>query len=165
VRPARDADVALLPAIERAAAALFPPDRVGDPTETLPEAALRRYLADGLLWVAEDADGVLGFVAADRRDDALHVVEVDVDPRHGRRGIGTALLRRVCSVAAEQGLDAVTLTTFADLPWNGPFYARLGFRELGPGERGEALERLLDEERRAGLTRRIAMRWSAESFE
>jgi hypothetical protein len=24
----------------------------------------------------------------------------------------------------------VTLTTFRDVPWNGPFYAKLGFREL-----------------------------------
>jgi hypothetical protein len=26
--------------------------------------------------------------------------------------------------------SALTLTTFAGIPWNGPYYARLGFRTL-----------------------------------
>ena len=34
------------------------------------------------------------------------------------------------SDARNSGYSAITLTTFRDLPWNGPFYARLGFEEV-----------------------------------
>jgi len=33
----------------------------------------------------------------------------------------------VCEWATSQGYEAVTLTTFRDVPWNSPFYTRLGF--------------------------------------
>jgi hypothetical protein len=39
-----------------------------------------------------------------------------------------------CRWAAARGDDAVTLSTFRDLGWNGPFYERLGFRVLGEVE-------------------------------
>ena len=45
-------------------------------------------------------------------------------------------------------LPAVTLTTFRDVPWNAPFYARLGFRvieALSPG-----LQAIRDHERDIG---------------
>jgi hypothetical protein len=40
------------------------------------------------------------------------------------------LVNAVCDWATAEGLPAVTLTTFRDVAWNGPFYAKLGFREL-----------------------------------
>ena len=55
---------------------------------------------------------------------------------HARRGIGAALLDHVGRWAVSRGLDALTLTTFRDIPWNAPYYHRLGFHEvvdLSPG--------------------------------
>jgi hypothetical protein len=40
------------------------------------------------------------------------------------------LLDRAAADAAAKGLRALTLTTFAEVPWNAPYYARCGFRVL-----------------------------------
>ena len=64
-------------------------------------------------------------------DEALHLEELDVLPGHGRQGIGTRLVRALCDGARGRGIAAVTLCTFRDVPWNAPFYERLGFRILG----------------------------------
>jgi len=55
---------------------------------------------------------------------------LSVRPSSMRRGIGTALVRAVCDWAQAAGQTELTLCTFADVPWNGPFYAGLGFVEL-----------------------------------
>lgn len=48
-------------------------------------------------------------------------------PEHGRRGIGGALVGSVCDWARASGIASVTLTTYREIPWNEPFYRRLGF--------------------------------------
>ena len=163
VRPAMAPDLAHLPEVERAAARLFPPGRIADPDETHPVEELRGYLQEGLLWVGADEVGVMGYVIARELDGALHVYELAVDPRFGRRGIGTALMRRTLQEAARRALPRVTLTTFEDLAWNAPFYRRLGFRVLGVAELTEPLRRLLERERAAGMTRRVAMAYTTGS--
>ena len=87
-----------------------------------------------------------------------HLEQLAVHPDHGRRGIGTALVEAVCAEAAARGFDRVTLRTFADIAWNGPFYARLGFTELVPDPAWMAP--MLQAEARIGLPqagRRVAM--------
>lgn len=44
---------------------------------------------------------------------------------------------------------ALTLTTFCDVPWNAPFYARLGFQRLTWQEAGERLRAILGHEQRS----------------
>jgi GNAT superfamily N-acetyltransferase len=81
-----------------------------------------------------------------------------VVPEHGRQGVGAALLEEVCRVAAARGHPEVTLRTFADVPWNGPFYARHGFIELV--DEPDWMVPLREAEERFGLSRhgrRIAM--------
>ena len=61
--------------------------------------------------------------------------------------------------AAEQGARGVTLRTFADVPWNAPFYARLGFTPV-PEPLPAFLQLLRDREIRMGIDqggRRVAM--------
>jgi hypothetical protein len=55
-----------------------------------------------------------------------------------RRGLGGALVSTVCTWARAQGCPTVTLTTFRDVPWNGPFYQELGFSELNRLTTGSA---------------------------
>jgi GNAT superfamily N-acetyltransferase len=62
--------------------------------------------------------------------DLPHLEEIDVHPLHGRCGVGTALVKAVCAWTCEAGYAQLTLTTFREVPWNRPFYARLGFAEL-----------------------------------
>ena len=94
---------------------------------TVMEAAMRgRHLH-----VARDRKGVpAGFVMTSVREGNLYLDQISVDPGHGRKGIGGALIARVMAEAKDRGLKRVVLSTFRDLPWNGPFYRRHGFREL-----------------------------------
>jgi GNAT superfamily N-acetyltransferase len=100
-----------------------------------------------------------GFACVDIVDGLAHLWQLSVLPSFGRRGIGRALVRAVCDWAGSNGYPAVTLTTFRDVPWNAPFYARLGFRamdELPPG-----LQAIRDHERKIGdddFGPRVAMR-------
>lgn len=91
----------------------------------------------------------VGFAAMEEVDGTAHLEQLAVHPDHGRRGIGRALLEAACGWAAAAGYPTVTLVTFADVAWNGPFYARAGFgpaTELGPG-----LAELRATDRRNGL--------------
>ena len=60
--------------------------------------------------------------------------------------------------ARGMGLVALTLTTFETVPWNGPFYVRLGYQVLPEPPRNSHLGSLLYAERRRDLTGRCAMR-------
>jgi GNAT superfamily N-acetyltransferase len=81
----------------------------------------------------------VGFACVDIVDDVAHLWQLSVHPSHGRQGIGRALVQAVCEWAVCNGYPAVTLTTFRNVPWNAPFYRRLGFRvlhDLPPGLNG-----------------------------
>ena len=94
--------------------------------DTFADAA--RY---GRLWVALAGDVPVGFALVKMLgDDLPHLDEVDVEPAHGRRGLGTALVQAVCEWATASGFSMLTLTTFRGVPWNLPFYARLGIVEV-----------------------------------
>jgi GNAT superfamily N-acetyltransferase len=163
IEPAREDDLAKLRGIELAANVLFEGRAVagvvaGDATG-LDELAHAR--AAGLLWVARAADGEpVGFALCELVDGAVHLEEIDVDPAYGRRGIGRALLDAVIGWAERAGHPAVTLTTFRDIPWNAPFYARAGFREVAAGELGPGLAALVRDEAARGLdpSQRVVMR-------
>jgi GNAT superfamily N-acetyltransferase len=119
---------------------------------SFPWDELSRLIRAGQVWVAcETGDRPVGMVIASVRDDAVYVEEMDVLPEHGRRGLGSALLGRVCEWAQQQGYPAVTLSTFRDVPWNGPFYRRLGFRDLDPAEWSPGMPAIRDAEARDGL--------------
>jgi GNAT superfamily N-acetyltransferase len=164
---ARPRDVEALAGIELAAAALLeghaPPAVL---RETTDEAVLRAAQAAGLLWVALEDDAPVGFALVEVLSSGLpHLRELDVDPRHGRRGIGSALVRAVCDWTLRSGRGEITLTTFRDVPWNLPFYARLGFEEIPRAELPPELELRVREEASRGLDpeRRAAMRYRARS--
>ncbi|WP_052878002.1 GNAT family N-acetyltransferase [Chromobacterium subtsugae] len=159
IRPARSADFSRLAEIESLAARLFSPADLplALRARTLPEAALRAAADAGLLWTAEQDGRAVGFAMAEIVDGQLHLAEMDVDPAHARRGIGAALLAQVAAHGEGAGFAAVTLTTFAHLPWNAPFYRRHGYAEHAPAA-GSALAARLAAESAAGLRQRIAMR-------
>lgn len=153
----------MLGAIEIAAAARFR-DR-GIDGAFLEEAQSIDDLAvaarEARLWVATHAGRCVGFALARRLDDGESwLEEVDVHPEHGGRGLGRALVERTIAWARESGAASIALSTFRDVPWNAPFYARLGFRELAPPELPPAIRRIVDEERSRGLPtdRRLVMR-------
>jgi GNAT superfamily N-acetyltransferase len=160
---ARPADLGALPAIEIAAARLLAghaPDSVLSGT-TDPETFAQAQ-RDGHLWVALADDVPIGFahVRTAIERDAVHLEELDVHPAHGRRGLGTLLVLRVCRWAVLNGYESVTLTTFRDPAWNMPFYARLGFDAVPHDQLGSALSAVVEDEGSRGLdpSRRVVMR-------
>jgi GNAT superfamily N-acetyltransferase len=100
-----------------------------------------------------------GFACVDLVDGAAHLWQLSVHPSSGRQGIGRALVHAVCEWASSNGYPAVTLTTFRDVPWNAPFYGRLGFRILD--ELPEGLRAIREHEKELGdddFGPRVAMR-------
>ena len=162
IRTASKPDISKLARIEIEAAKLFPAGRVPDMDSVTPLEDLIEAMEDQTLWVAEEGDQPVGFALAFREGDELHLEEMDVLPTHGRRGLGTELLMAVVAHARELKLQSVTLTTFADMPWNAPFYERAGFRVLQPEELGQRLARILEDESARGRTNRVGMRRSVE---
>ena len=61
------------------------------------------------------------------------------------------LIEHVASWASDRDLDALTLTTYVDVPWNGPYYERLGFRYLTADEETPGLRAIREHERALGL--------------
>lgn len=154
IRLARAEEVPRLRAIEDEAGKLF--DGLGVIDEALdasfPVDALWSLVDSRQVWVAclED-DFPVGMVIASARDGVAYVEELDVVPAHGRRGLGTRLLEEVDAWAAARGYPAVTLSTFRDLPWNGPFYRERGFRELQPAEWSPGMKGISEDEAKRGL--------------
>lgn len=75
-------------------------------------------------------DPPLGFASVEIVDGLAHLWQLSVRPLAGRQGVGTALVTAACTWAASEGYAGMTLTTYRDVSWNGPFYRRLGFRTL-----------------------------------
>lgn len=164
IRPALRPELPLLQAIERAAGEPF--RTIGMPAvaddEPPPLALLENYRRGGRCWVATDdpADLPVGYLIADRVDGAAHIEQISVAPAAARRGVGRALIDHLDGWAAQQGLSALTLTTFADVPWNAPYYTRLGFRTVTEDKLGDGLRGIRSQEAEHGLDRwpRVCMR-------
>jgi GNAT superfamily N-acetyltransferase len=163
IRPPRRDELEALVAIEREAGALFKtigmPEIAYDDPGTAPE--LEPFRAGGRAWVAVDADDrPIAYLISAVVDDCAHIEQVSVTPAHSRRGLGAALIDHLAGVAAAEGRPALTLTTFRDVPWNAPYYERLGFRMISPADQGPELAALVAEEaeRIPGDAVRVAMR-------
>lgn len=161
VTAARLEDLSRLSAIELAAARLLEGQALESVlNETTSLDVLKRAQREGRLWVALADDVPVGFAHVEVIEHgAAHLEEIDVHPHHGRRGLGTKLIREVCQWAARNGYGAVTLTTFRDVPWNSPFYSRLGFDVVAPEHLSASLRATVEDETRRGLdpSRRVVM--------
>ncbi|MEU6487309.1 GNAT family N-acetyltransferase [Streptomyces sp. NPDC046887] len=156
IRPVRPDELPALQDIERAAGRCFRdigmPEIADDELPTLTELA--RHQRAGLAWVAVDAaDTPVAYLIADRVDGNLHIEQVSVHPDHARRAIGRALLDHLAAHATATGAPALTLTTFTEVPWNAPYYARCGFRPLSEAELTPALRAIRRREAAHGLDR------------
>jgi GNAT superfamily N-acetyltransferase len=136
IRAATRGDLAAMQEIERAAGAAF--STVGMPEiaddEPFTTEELMTFLDRGHAWVTDDDGLVVAYLVADLLDGDAHVDQVSVHPDAARRGLGRDLVEHLAGWAAERGVAALTLTTFRDVPWNAPYYERLGFSVL-PSDR------------------------------
>jgi GNAT superfamily N-acetyltransferase len=154
IREARQGDLQRLVEIEDAAESTFV-DFSTD-FEPLPGGTsveeLAPYSDAGRAFVAADeADRPVGYLLVDVLDGAAHIEQVSVHPDHARQGIGRELIERAATWARRHGYRSLTLTTYVDVPWNGPYYERLGFRNLTAAEETAGLRAIRAHEGEIGL--------------
>ncbi|MEU9962258.1 GNAT family N-acetyltransferase [Streptomyces sp. NPDC050982] len=183
IRPATPADLPLLQDIERAAGEPFRTLGMTEIADDEPPALelLERFREAGHAWVAEgdetESDGAEGdgaegdgaegdgaegdgdtarpvaYLIGEPVDGAFHIEQVSVHPDAGHRGVGRTLIAYAAERARDQGLTGLTLTTFAEVPWNAPYYERIGFRTLTEPELTPGLRKIRATEAEHGLDR------------
>lgn len=167
VRPTRIGEEPALREIEVLAGEQFRDVGMGEVADDEPVAVetLAAYAADGRSWTVVDSDDVpLGYLLVDVVDGCAHVEQLSVRPERQGQGLGRALVDHIREWASERHLSAITLTTFADVPWNAPLYRHLGFRDLREDEIGPELRAVRALEAAHGLdpATRICMRAEIE---
>ncbi len=154
IRPARDDDLPVLVEIERAAGELFRPLGMAAVADDEPRGVgqLAPYMRGGRAFVAVDQhDRPVAYLLLEQVDAAAHIAQASVHPSHGRLGIGRALIERAATWGIEHGFRALSLTTFVAVPWNGPYYERLGFRYIAVTEETPGLREIRAREGESGL--------------
>lgn len=163
LRLATQADINDMRAAEQKAGELFRTigyDFCADGPNREPEEHLRA-IATGVTLVAETLLGeVAGFAMFEPMDNEVHLLEIDVSPKHQRKGLARRLIAAGEAWALAKGFDGMTLTTYRDVPWNAPFYRRVGFVEFEPNADRKGLLETIAKEAAWGfaLRPRIAMR-------
>jgi GNAT superfamily N-acetyltransferase len=156
-------DIAALIAVDKAASTLFEPTGLLDASaldDHVPTDVFETEIPMGNVFVARTShDWPIGFVLVRPKGNGLYLDQLSVHPDHGQKGVGRALILRVLSEAERRKLPHVSLSTFRTIPWNGPFYARLGFQEISP-DKLEPYMREIEEAQRPfmDVTKRCFMR-------
>ena len=165
VRLSQLKDIPAMSAVEKSAASAFlaiPELSWLAASDVMSPEAHRKAITAKTCWAAEDkhTNSIVGFLCAEEIGTELHLQEVSVHADVQGQGIGTTLIDAALDDAALKGLQSATLTTFIDVPWNAPFYEKLGFEIIKDKLLGDRLSSLLLEEARHGLHRnkRCAMR-------
>jgi GNAT superfamily N-acetyltransferase len=166
IRAANDRDASLLPDIERSSGEIFRQwpglEWIADDTVQSQEQH-RALIADGIALVAEvQGAGIAAFLNGEVAPDALHIWQIAVHRDRQRNGIGRTLIEAAQQLAIDRGIKTLTLTTFRNVPWNEPYYRRLGFVTLDSVELNPRLKAVLHAEGQAGMpiAQRCAMQKS-----
>lgn len=104
----------------------------------LEAATVEEWLSSGDVYVLDDGANLLGFIALQPKDEVLYVAELSVLMSQQGRGLGGMLLEKAFdqarAITQVVGGDVakVSLTTYPDVPWNGRWYRKHGFKEVEP---------------------------------
>ena len=163
IREADMADIETIRAIESASASRFlaigmAEIAADEPTDAA--ALASRVAARRLVVACADGGTIVAFVMFRAVERDAYVEQLDVLPAWAGRRIGARLIDAVAARARADGRDGLLLSTFADVPWNAPYYARLGFEVLPQASLSPALLAIRAEHEARGLdeTRRVFMR-------
>lgn len=152
IRAAVAEDAEVLHTIETQADALLI-DSLGAPDWPPACDGGERLASPGFVLVLEDtsSSSPVGFVHVLDADGHAHLEQLSVLPSSGRQGFGRRLVSAALDAARERGYTRMSLRTYAEIPWNAPFYSSCGFLESipeTPFQRG-----LVDTEASLGLDR------------
>lgn len=135
IRFADPADLPLLASIEAEGDALFA-QRFDSPGWGAQTPGHLRAASPGFILVAGCPPLGLAHVLEEPQDadprtgSGAHLELLVVRTVNSRRGLGAGLVEATCAEARRRGHTWLTLTTYADIEWNAPFYRRLGFEEV-----------------------------------
>ncbi len=148
IRPATDVDLSRLVRVEIEAGRLFHTVGMAEVAHDMPnQSDLLEAVTEGRVWVAQlGVEPPAGYVVAEVLDGNAHVAQVSVAPEYAGRRIGQALIEWVETWGRAARCPATTLTTFANVPWNAPYYYRLGYRVLAHNGIGPDLARTMARE-------------------
>ncbi|KAK4503866.1 hypothetical protein PRZ48_004781 [Zasmidium cellare] len=104
----------------------------------LSKEKLQQWLDDGKVFVVEDTskgNEPVGFASAFPKDDVLYVNEVVVDLACQGKGVGGLLMKAILDWARDRKQNEgktskVSLMTYAEVPWNAPWYRKFGFKDV-----------------------------------
>lgn len=154
IRAATETDFTLLPDVEVDAAQAFLDYGLDTIADHQPASATS-YLnlpKDSAVFVADRQDKmVIGFVVAMRVDSQAYLKEVAVRRAHAGHGVGRRLIDAAITWARCNLYLHMTLTTFADVPFNAPFYRKIGFSAFDPGRNWPELRAIREHERKIRL--------------
>ena len=153
IRSGTVGDVRALQALQLRAGSLFRDAGMPEVADNPPssDALFRESITADLLHVAARREVRIGFTLALATEPDCHLEQMSVDPAFGRQGIGAALVRHLVHLSRLRGFDRVTLSTFTNVSWNGPFYERLGFIYLPNAQLTPFLAEVRSQEAAAGL--------------
>jgi predicted N-acetyltransferase YhbS len=123
----------------------------------------RKIEASEIIVAMNDAARCVAFVMFAPLATRFYIEELDVLTAWAGRRIGASLLGQVDGLARKAGAQQLVLSTFRDVPWNAPYYRRLGFRVI-ESERLDAklrairathVARGLDESKRVFMCREV----------
>jgi hypothetical protein len=143
VRVAAPADLVTLPAIELSGETMFAESGIVFPPSP---ATIEAAIAHGAS-ILVTGDPPVAFAAVINLDGHPHLEQISVRADQTRNGIGSLLLDEV----VRRYGPGLTLLTFRDVPWNGPWYMRHEFVELPGSAWGPELRRHWQAEIDAGL--------------
>jgi GNAT superfamily N-acetyltransferase len=160
IRRATAGDLVLVREIEieadRLFAAVFPEAE----WQAAPSGTERSRLPGFILVASDPADSDLaGFAHVLEIDGGDHLEQLSVRPSMTRRGHGRALVEAAKRESTLRGRKRLTLRTYADVPWNAPFYRSCGFVECDPDT--DFLKDLVNVEQQLGMAaygRRVQMK-------
>jgi GNAT superfamily N-acetyltransferase len=134
IRLSGESDIPALMDIHTAAAARFAglgliatPNGLPEP---IPVEAFENAASQNLLFAAQLENRCVGFALCSIERPDLYLDQLSVAPEASSKGAGTALLDAITAEANLRNLWGVSLSTFREVSWNAPFFAKRAFQEI-----------------------------------
>lgn len=130
-------EIKLLPQIENEADLRYRRVGLGQVVDMPPAslASLEAGRREGRLWVAVSTlNRPVGFALMTFPGGTAWLDQLSVLQCWQGNGFGSALIEQVATAACGLGHRALYLSTYRDVPWNAPYYARRGFGEMSRGD-------------------------------